>query len=133
MKHNVFDKMRVFGVVPRSMVKNQLTAVAALCRAGVARKAYKRGRVFYELTEKALPALNAARLKLRAEAELRRQLYPRRTAFYSALLEDLRFFDTTKEEAAVFRFLGDWQLRHPPVKSQLQLAQWRYYAQQGLI
>lgn len=107
--------------------------VRALARDGVVRKACKKGRVFYELTEQAVSLLEGYRHKLLAEAQLNFQLYPRRYLFYTALLEDLRFLDTSNPDASSFQFLGDWRLKEPPLVSQLQLSQRRFYEKMGLV
>ena len=123
MKLNTFEKLVAFGVVARSNVKNDLSSVRTLMRQGLVEKVFKKGRVFYALTYKALPILDHVRLQLLEEAKLRAKLYPRRRLLYQALLEDVRFLDTSKEEAERFRFLGDWRLNVSPTKSQLQLSQ----------
>ncbi len=133
MKSNVFAKLTTSGVVARERVKNDLQPVGSLVRQQLLKKIYKKKRVFYELTEKSLPLLNHFRLQLLEEARLRFFLYPRRQEFYRALLEDVRFFDSSKEEAEEFCFLGDWRLNMPPTKSQLQLAQLRFYQDQGVV
>lgn len=121
------------GVASRDRVKSDKNAISALIRRGLVRKVWKRGRVFFELTEVALPALDVVRCLLREEAKLRAIVaHPRRRAWYQALLEDPRFLDVHHVEAAEFRFLGDWRLQRVPTKSQLQLAQFRFYQQQGL-
>src|SRR3989338_4245535 len=120
MKTSVFEKLSLCGAVQRDRLKNDLDRVEALRRQGFLQKVYKRGRVFFELTEKALPLLDHVRLKLLEEAKLRFALYPRRKHFYQALLEDVSFFDTSNKEAEDFLFLGDWRLNRPPTKSQLK-------------
>lgn len=132
-KINLLEKLSVFGVAGRNMVKNDLEAIRALIRSGYVKKAYKKGGVFYELTEDALPLLDARRKILQQLAELKCRLYPRRQSFYRALLEDVRFLDPAKKEANKFLFLGDWQLNRPPVKAQLLLAQHRFYLNRGLV
>lgn len=128
----LFTKFVKTGVLPREQVKNQRAAVQALMRSHFVRKAHKKGHVFYELTENALPLLDHYRKQLLEDAQLQRALHPRRSAFYDALLTDLRFFDTTKPEAKQFQFLGDWRLTNPPLPAQLHLAQLRYYQAKGL-
>lgn len=131
-KLNIFAKFVAFGVVSRAEVKNNLPMVRTLTKEGVVKKVYKKGKVFYELTAKSVPLLDTYRKKLLQEADLNYQLHPRRHAFYGALLEDVRFLDTSKAEAKIFQFLSDWRLQEPPVLSQLQLAQWRFYQEMGL-
>ena len=101
-------------------------------REGLVKKVYKKGKVFYELTEAALPLLDGYRKMLLEEAQLNYQLYPRRRSFYNALLEDVRFLDTFKPDAQNFQFLGDWRLHESPLPSQLQLAQWRFYQKENV-
>ena len=132
MGSDLFAKLAKLGVVPREQVKNNLKEATALVRHGLLKKVYRKKRVFYELTEDSLPLLNHFRLKLLAEAKLRLGLYPRRKNFYQALLEDVRFLDTSKKEAEDFLFLGDWRLNMPPVVSQLKLSQLRLYQEEGL-
>lgn len=130
-KLNVFAKFVAFGVVSRAEVKNNLPVVRALMKEGVVKKVYKKGKVFYELTEDAVPLLDVYRKMLLEQARLYYQLHPRRRPFYNALLEDVRFLDTSKADAQNFQFLGDWRLLEPPLLSQLQLAQWRFYQEMG--
>lgn len=129
---NIFSKFVAFGVVTRAQVKNNLSQLSTLIRARLVKKVYKKGRVFYELTERAVPLLDNYRKKLLEEARLNYQLYPRRRPFYNALLEDVRFLNTSKADAHNFQFLGDWRLQEPPLLPQLQLAKWRLYQEMGL-
>ncbi len=119
------------GVLHREKVKNNLRDLQKLLRAGLVCKVYKRGRVFFELTERALPLLDLQRKKLVEEARMR-ALVEGRSPFYTSLLEDLRFFDEKKPMARDFLLLGDWQLLRPVVPSQLELAKFRYYQKEGL-
>lgn len=121
-------KFARYGVLHREAVKNELTALKRLLRGGFVAKSYKQGRVFYELTEKALPLLEHHRKKLLAEAGMRACL-PKAPAFYSALLEDVRFVDEKSAEAREFLLLGDWQLVRPLVPAQLTLAKHRFYSE----
>lgn len=132
MKSKVFKKLSLFGVVDRTQVKNDLRVVHGLMRKGLVQKVWKKGRVFYELTQSALPALEHRRVMLLAEAQLNRQLVARRSAVYDALVEDLRFLDPTAPESQPFQFLSDWRLTRSPTWAQLQLSQYRYYQQQGI-
>ncbi|MDO8526498.1 MAG: hypothetical protein Q7T03_02285 [Deltaproteobacteria bacterium] len=129
---NYFNKLTVFGVEARSRLKNDLVAINSLVKKGFVKKAYKKGSVFYELTEKALPLLDAYRCCLLELARLKNLLYPRRASLYKALLEDTRFVDTSAKEAKAFQFLGDWRLYQKPVRAQLLLSQYRFYQQRGL-
>lgn len=114
------------GVLHREEVKNNLPTVNKLMRNGFVQKTYKSGRVFYELTEKALPLLEHHRKKLLEEVKMRALLESRNT-FYPSLLDDVRFLDEKKAEAKEFLFLGDWQLNRPVVLPQLELAKLRFY------
>ncbi len=132
MISKILSKSSEFGVVPRSMVKNELVALNRLIRQGLVRKVWKKGYVFYELTSASLPVLDILRCQKLQEAQLRALLYPQRQAFYRALLQDIRFLDITNSEANYFRFLGDWRLHSTPTHSQLALSQLRFYQQRGL-
>ncbi|MFA4972244.1 MAG: hypothetical protein WC683_06495 [bacterium] len=114
------------GVLHREAVKNDLAALNQLIHQGFVRKAYKSGRLFYELTEKALPLLERQRIKLLEDARMH-SLIDGQSAFFRALLEDVRFLDEASPEAEDFIFLGDWQLNRPVVSSQLELAKLRFY------
>ncbi|MDP2600213.1 MAG: hypothetical protein Q8P84_05705 [Deltaproteobacteria bacterium] len=131
-KLRLFSKFASFGVVARGEVKNDLPLVRGLIKERLLKKVYKKGCVFYELTEKALPLLEEYRHKLLAEARLQYHLYPRRRQFYGPLLEDVRFLDDAAPDAEDFRFLGDWRLQEPPLPAQLELSQWRFYHERGL-
>ena len=115
-----------YGVLHREAVKNDLTTLNKLVRNELVQKTYKSGRVFYELTEKALPLLEHQRKKLLEEVQMKALLETRGT-FYSSLLNDVRFLDEKKPEAKEFLFLGDWQLVRPVVTPQLELAKLRFY------
>ena len=122
----LLSRFSQYGVLHREAVKNNSSAVQRLVRAGVVRKAYKSGRVFYELTNKALPLLESQRKKLLEEIKMQAHLDARNTC-YAALLNDVRFLDEKRPEAKAFLFLGDWQLNRPVVPSQLELAKLRFY------
>lgn len=111
------------GVLGREEVKNDLAAVRKLIRSGSARKVYRSGRVFYELTEKSLPLLDQRRRIILEEWRLRSLLDPRLVAPD----EDVRFLDEQSPEANEFLFLGDWQLKRSVVSAQIELAKLRYY------
>lgn len=123
--------MSHFGALPRSAVRNDGSDLRYLLKNGVARKVVRKGRVFYELTEKALPLLDDYRQVLLHKAALLSRLTPH-AKLYRALLEDLRFLDEKNPKAEEFRLLGDWHLLRPVVSSQLKLAQMRFYRGQGL-
>lgn len=129
---NTFKKLSRLGVLPRADLKNELFMVNTLIRTGFVKKVHKKGFVFYELTEKSLDPLDDVRLSLLAEARLRSELAPRQRDIYRALLGDIRFLDTSIKEARDFCFLGDWRLARKPVRSQLLLAQFRFYNRMGL-
>lgn len=123
--------MSHFGVLPRSAVRNDLGDLRYLLKNGVVRKVVRKGRVFYELTEKALPLLDDYRQVLLHKAALLNRLTPH-AKLYRALLEDLRFLDEKNPKAEEFRLLGDWHLMRPVVSSQLKLSQMRFYREQEL-
>lgn len=131
MSYSLFNKMSHFGVLSRSAVKNDRGGLRYLLKNGVTRKVVRKGRVFYELTEKALPLLDDYRQVLLHKAALLNRLTPQ-AKLYRALLEDLRFLDEKNPKAEEFRLLGDWHLIRPVVSSQLKLAQMRFYREQGL-
>jgi hypothetical protein len=131
MKLYLFNKMSHFGALPRSAVKNDRACLRYLLKNGVARRVVRKGRVFYELTEKALPLLDDYRQVLLHKAALLHRLTPH-AKLYRALLEDLRFLDEKNPKAEEFRLLGDWHLVRPIVSSQLKLSQMRFYREQGL-
>ncbi len=114
------------GVLHREEVKNERAAVARLVTHGWVRKVHRNKKVFYELTEKALPLVEARRKALREEIGILALLHKPPSLFH-ALLEDARFLDTTHPRADRYKLLGDWQLGKPVVPSQLQLAKLRYY------
>ena len=124
---NILKRFARFGVVHREAVKNDQAALKHLISQGFARKAYRSGRVFYELTEKALPLLECQRRKLLEDARMH-AIIDERSAIHRALLDDVRFLNEKNPEARRFLFLGDWQLKKPVVYSQLQLSQLRFYS-----
>lgn len=131
MKQNLFEKFGRFGVLPRDSVRNDLSELRYLLKNNFARKAHKKGRVFYELTQKSLPLLEECRQVLLHKATLQSQLTPH-SRFYRALLGNLRFLNEKNPCAREFQLLGDWHLMRPVVSSQLKLSQMRYYREQGL-
>lgn len=128
---NLFKKFSFDGAVHRDEVKNSLSNLHELVRLGYVQKIFRRGKVFYQLTEKSLPLLEKMRKSLFEQAHLLADLSRSRHG-YKALLDDLRFLDEKSEAAREFRFLGDWQLKRPVTLSQLELAQYRYFEQLGL-
>lgn len=128
---SLLTKFARYGVLHREAVKNELGALKRLLRGGLVAKTYKQGRVFYEVTEKALPLLEYHRKKLLVEAGMRACL-PKAPAFYSAFLKDVRFVDEKSAEAKEFLLLGDWQLARPLVPAQLELAKHRFYSEKVL-
>lgn len=131
MNYSLFKKMSGFGVLPRDSTKNAVANLHYLLKNGFARRVSKKGRVYYELTRKALPLLEEYRQVLLHTAFLQNQLTPH-AKFYRALLGDLRFLNENNPRAEEFRLLGDWHLTRPVVSSQLRLSQMRYYREQGL-
>lgn len=115
-----------FGVLHRENVKNDRAALDQLLRRGFVRKVYKSGRLFYELTQEALPLLESQRIKLLEDARMRSLVDGCKSAAF-AILEDVRFLDEKSPEAQEFLFLSDWQLTRPVVPSQLLLSQLRFY------
>lgn len=116
-----------YGVVSRDAVKNVLAVIRKMARLGLVQRIRKRHRVFYELTPRALPLLDAQREILLAQARQCAQLAPKSSA-YRALLSDIRFFNPDHPAAQAFLFLGDWDLQRPAARYQLALAQARFYA-----
>lgn len=123
---NTWRRFSRHGVLHRDETKNNLLLVARWMRQGFVKKVFRKGEVFYELTEKALPLLDEVRNLLRHQAHLCSKLSPR-SQFYKALLGDIRFLDDSKIESSDFLFLGDWRLVPPPNRYQLELSQLRYY------
>jgi hypothetical protein len=131
LENNSFlKKLTKHGVVPFAAVRNYLPELEELKRRELVRKVWNKGRVYYEVTEKALPLLDAFREQLLAEVKKRAFLSPR-SKLYSALLGDVRFLDEKNPAANKFLFLGDWQLKRPVVPSQLSLSKYRFYHEQA--
>lgn len=130
MRDRIFKLLARFcqyGVLRRDEVKNDIQMLKRLIRVGLVNKVHREGRVFYELTQKALPMVEIFRKMILEEVHLRLMLNPR-SPFYSALIEDLRFLDENCPEAQSFMLLGDWQIRSPVVPAQLELAKLRFYS-----
>ncbi len=127
----LLEKLAKFGVLPRDAVKNDRAALRVFLHKKFAVKVPKKGRVFYELTERALPLLEEYRHILLHKAQLQARLAPN-SKFHRALLGELRFLDDQHSQAPEYRLLGDWQIRRPVVAGQLLLSQRRYYQDAGL-
>ena len=130
MLDNLLYKFSRFGVLPREAVKNDVLNLRYLLKNGLVRKVLKKGRVFYELTEKSLPLLEDCRNVLLHEASLMSRLTPN-SRFFQSLVKDLRFLDEKHPRAEDYRLLGDWHLQRPVVAGQLALSKMRYYRQRG--
>ncbi len=124
-------KLFQFGVLPRDSVKNNSAELKDLLRKKFVQRVSKKGRVFYELTEKSLPLLEEYRNILLHRAKLLDQLQPH-AKFYRALLGELRLLNEKHPDASDYQLLGDWQLTRPTVSSQLGLSKFRYYQNKGL-
>lgn len=127
----LLEKFFRFSVLPRTAVRNYPSALRDLLHKKLVRRVSKKGRVFYELTEKSLPLLEDYRHILLYRTKLHAQLTPH-ARFYQALLGDLRFLNDRHPLAKDYQFLGDWQLVRAVVPSQLELAKLRYYETQRL-
>lgn len=123
---NIIKKIVQDGVLHRDEVKNDMEVIAKLKQRGLLRRIHRGKKVFYELTEKALPILELRRRAILEEARLLAQLH-KPPSIYHALLDDVRFLDENHPDANYFKFLGDWQLNRPTVPAQLELAKLRYY------
>jgi hypothetical protein len=122
----LLGRLSRFGVVHREAVKNDLSTLTRFICKGWVKKVYRQGRVFYELTDRALPLLEQERQCLYEEAKLCALLETEHSV-YTPLVSDVRFLDDKKPEASRFLFLGDWQLVRPVVRPQLELAKLRFY------
>lgn len=127
----LFGKLAKQGVLSSYEVRGYAEALKSLLAAKLVQPNRKRKKVFYELTDKALPQLENHRLELMAKLKKLSSFSPR-SKVYQALLEDVRFLDESKPEAKDFMLLGRWNLTRPVVSSQLLLARYRYFASQGL-
>lgn len=130
---NVLGKFCMYGVVERKAVRNQLNILKELIRHGYVKKIYKKGFVFYELTEKALPLIEIYRYYLKVLTEIGIHFDLRNRKTYEALFGDVRFLDTETKLAQKFLLLGDWQLTRKIVSAQLLLSKHRYYLKKGLL
>ncbi len=126
LESNIISKFAHYGILHREALKNDQLLLKKLLRMGLVMKVHKKGRTFYELTEKSLILLEHQRRKLVEEAQMNALLEPR-SDFYKALLDNLRFFDEKNSAAEEFLFLGDWQLTQPVLPSQLELSKLRFY------
>ncbi|MBF0492170.1 MAG: hypothetical protein HQM15_05265 [Deltaproteobacteria bacterium] len=129
---NILEKLSLSGVVHRDEVKNYGRELKKLIKSGFVKGAWKKGYVYYELTQKSLPLLEERRQQLWHLAKLKHLLSPS-SQVYWALVEDIRFLNVKHPEAKKFQFLGDWQLKRPCVSGQLTLAQYRYYREKKLV
>lgn len=120
-----FNLLARHGISPQYELKNYSEAFKLFLKKGFVQKWWIGKNVFLALTPKALPLLEHYRLLLLHFIAIKAFLHPRST-LYDALLNDLRFLDTTQKEAREFLFLGDWQLHRKPTLIQLQLSQQRY-------
>ena len=123
---NLFKKLSQNGVLPRQEVRNELAHVRRWQRLGYVKKVFRKGRVYFELTEKALPLLETYRQGLLAKAQVEAQLNPQSNQL-KALLHDLRFLDPKSKVAKKYQLLGDWQLCYPVQANHLKLAKLRFY------
>jgi hypothetical protein len=114
------------GVLHRERVKNNPEMLKLFVKCGFVQKIYRSGRVFYELTEAAVPLLEQYRKKLLEEVKLCLAISPSSRVF-EALLNDVRFLDERNLDADPFLFLGDWQLTRLVTPSRLELAKLRFY------
>ena len=119
------------GVLHREAIKNNGAAILKLQRLGMLKRVRKQKQVFYELTDRALPLLETQRRLLLEQAKLYATL-EKRSFFYRALLDDIRFLNVHHPEAKNFLFLGNWDLHRSSAKFQLELAKYRYYRSRGL-
>lgn len=123
---NLIARFAKGGVLHREEVKNDARGISRLLRHGFLKKVHRNRRIFYELTEKALPVLEARRRCLLEEVRMLADLHKPPSVFH-ALLDDVRFLDDKHAASDCFKLLGDWQLTRPVVPSQLELAKLRYY------
>lgn len=127
---NLLNRLAIWGVLHRDQTKNERKALQRFLKKGYVSKVYRKKKVFYQLTEKALPLLEWHRQQLVCRARLEQAFKGRTSRLYSALLGDLRFMDESRKEAESYRFLGDWQLLRPINKYGLTLSQERFYESQ---
>ena len=121
-----------FGILHRDDVKNYLGEVEKLITKGFVQKTYRKGKVFYELTPRAIPILELERTSLLAEVKMFAQL-TKSSSIYNRFLEDIRLLNEKDKKAADFIFLNDWQLKDPVVPAQLELSKFRYLKSRGLL
>lgn len=127
---NLFSRFGAWGVLHRDQTKNERKALQRFLKKGYVSKVYRKKKVFYQLTEKALPLLEWYRQQLVCRARLEEAFKGRTSLLYSALLGDLRFMNESSKEATSYRLLGDWQLLRPVNKYGLALSQERFYENQ---
>lgn len=123
----LLSRLGAWGVLHRDQTKNEVKALRRFLKKGYVSKVYRKKKVFYQLTETALPLLEWYRQQLVFRVRIEQALKGRASPFYAALLGDLRFLDESRREAEPYRFLGDWQLLRPVNKYGLALSQERFY------
>ncbi len=123
---NLIKRLSQNGVLHRDGVKNDKSAIKRLVYHGLLRKVHHGKKVFYELTELAIPVLELWRKALLEEIKILALLHKPPSIFH-ALLDDARFLDEKHDMAEQFKFLGDWQIQRPAVPAQLELAKLRYF------
>lgn len=123
---NIIARFAQKGVLHREKVKNDLNVVNRLLRLGLLRKVHRNRKVFYELTEKSVPLLEARRKAMLEELKILASIHKSPSVFHF-LIGDIRFLDEKHKAAKQFRFLGDWQIKRPVVPAQLELAKLRFY------
>ena len=132
IKLKILRQFSKFGVLHRDEVKNYLGEVEKLVAKGLVQKTYRKGKVFYELTPKAIPILELERTAILAEVKMAAQI-TRPSSVYNRFLEDIRLLNEKDKKAADFIFLSDWQLKDPVVPSQLELSKYRYLKSRRLL
>ena len=123
---NPFTLLARHGVLHRGEFTNCRPSLQRLLKKRYVKKAHLHGKVYYQLTENALPLLDDYRNKQLYSVLIQTKLQPR-ARVYQAMLGDLRFLDEKNAEAQKYMFLGDWQLRRKVTAAQLELAQQRYF------
>ena len=125
-----FEKLVKNGVANPTDLRNFFAELLSLQRQGLVVKKRKGAKVYYELSDSALPLLNTYREMLLNEAKVEAYLRPKNQQL-KALLEDLRFLNPRTETAEKYKFLGDWQLKYPVLPNHLKLAHLKYYEQEN--
>jgi len=122
----LLEKLVKNGVATPTDLKNVRSELRKLVRRGWVDKKIRSGKVYYELTGRSVPFLNNYRRMLLHEVQMEAQMVPQNQQI-KALLGDLRFLDPHSKTAKKYKFLGDWQLRHPVLPNHLKLAHLQYY------